>query len=736
MNNINLDNFNINQLSTSNSNINQNNKPNHDTAPPDEIKNNFNNSNNSRNNSLLRLTYKKETLNFDEILEKRIGFGKYQYLKVFFLCLVDFNDGIELLSMSLILPVLKREWELESFWLEVISSVFYLGMLIGALITGKVSDIYGRRITILLASLLQFLITISFCFVNSVFILIVLRFFYGLIYGFSLPLSISMVSEIIPLKFRGKLIVLTNFCVSIGKIWGIFLAYLTFKNFTEGDWRLMMALCSITPLLVVIGMYFFVKESPRFLLSTRKYQKAFEVIDHIGFVNYENKKILFLNKTNNNLNLNYNNNHYTDQTSINNKNQLNRTTGYFNKNNIEDGKKSNKEHIKNSINFNISHNKSSSINNHSITSLNNDTQNNDNSPLQLNYYNKTSHRNNYQNYNSCNLNNITFDDDLEKFDNFPNHEISQNFENNINEKTNENDKSSCANANYLVTNTISDDSGAANNIFALKTNYLNLENNSEKLEEINVTEIYLKSKLKNRSLDNLEGFNSDYIPLSVQEKKSLINFYINSFKEEDSGNYKVLFRENIFPITIRLWICWFCLIFIEFGQYAILPFILISQKSGFGTLLLAILGEIPSIILSTLIIDRKNFGRKNSLSLFLLVLLVFNIIIYYSSSEFFGALISVERFFMKNSFSMLIPLTSELYPTNFRTIGYGFATGMGRVAATVCPYLLFPLFYWDPLSAFIVFALLSLVAFFASYTIPYETSGKYLDCILIDKNNG
>jgi MFS family permease len=34
--------------------------------------------------------------------------------------------------------------------------------------------------------------------------MLVLRFLYGVSYGFSLPLTTSMLSEIVPLKYRGK----------------------------------------------------------------------------------------------------------------------------------------------------------------------------------------------------------------------------------------------------------------------------------------------------------------------------------------------------------------------------------------------------------------------------------------------------------------------------------------------------------------------------------------------------
>ena len=71
---------------------------------------------------------------------------------------------------------------------------------------------------------------------------------------------------------------------------------------------------------------------------------------------------------------------------------------------------------------------------------------------------------------------------------------------------------------------------------------------------------------------------------------------------------------------------------------------------------------------------------------------------FIGNSDFFSILLAILRFFMKNSFNLLVPLTSELYLTNYRTVGYGCATSI-----TICPYILLSLFVWDVYSSFLVF---------------------------------
>lgn len=448
---------------------------------------------------------------FDEILENRLGAGKYQWTTLLILCMVDMNDGVELLSMSLIVPIIKIEWQISNFWIQVLSSIFYLGMMIGAMITGKIADKKGRKNAILFASLIQLIVGVSFSLINSLFLLVVFRFIYGFVYGFSLPLTTSMVCEIFPLKFRGKCIIFTSFCISIGKVYAIFLAYMILTDFQTGNWKLLMVISSLSTIFVIIGLIFFVKESPRFLIAIQKFKEAFEIIDHIGIVN--------------------------------------------------------------------------------------------------------------------------------------------------------------------------------------------------------------------------KGYN--YKPLTEKEKNGLENYQKVKFDPHEQASVSVLFNKKLLGITLRLWVIWFSLLFYQFGSLVILPFIFGEQKKGFGSIMLAIAGELPSVFLSFLLIDLNGFGRKNSLTICCFITSLFNFLAYFAgNSDFFLIILSLTRFFMKTCFLMLMPLTSEIYPTNCRTVGYGYATSAGRFAATICPYLLLNLYVWDIYSSFIFFAGLMFVSGIASYTMNYDTSGKFLDTVL------
>jgi len=80
-----------------------------------------------------------------------------------------------------------------------------------------------------------------------------------------------MFSEISPVYIRGKSLLILNLGVSIGKLFGIFIAVLCLESFHKGNWRLMMFLSSLPNLIVIYGSIFVLEESPRFLAAQRKF---------------------------------------------------------------------------------------------------------------------------------------------------------------------------------------------------------------------------------------------------------------------------------------------------------------------------------------------------------------------------------------------------------------------------------------------------------------------------------
>jgi putative MFS transporter len=182
---------------------------------------------------------------------------------------------------SFLTPIVQVEWSLSQVQASTLASIFYLGVFLGSIISGKLSDIYGRRPLIIGGSILQILVSGSFLFVNAYGTMILARAIYGFAYGFTIAITTSVFAEITPSKYRGKGILLLNFCVSIGKLYGLLLAHIFLDSFTSGNWRLMM-ICSCFPnVFVLFGSLSTLRESPRYLVAHNQIGSACQIINEM-----------------------------------------------------------------------------------------------------------------------------------------------------------------------------------------------------------------------------------------------------------------------------------------------------------------------------------------------------------------------------------------------------------------------------------------------------------------------
>jgi MFS family permease len=114
----------------------------------------------------------------------------------------------------------------------MLASIFYLGIFSGSILSGKLSDKHGRKSLIMIGTALQLIFSVLFLYANTITFMTFMRFGYGFSFGFTIALTTSMYAESSPMKYRGKGLLLLNFCVSLGKIFGIALAYIFLSSFT------------------------------------------------------------------------------------------------------------------------------------------------------------------------------------------------------------------------------------------------------------------------------------------------------------------------------------------------------------------------------------------------------------------------------------------------------------------------------------------------------------------------
>ncbi len=190
--------------------------------------------------------------------------------------LFGFDTGV----ISGAIPFLQDYFELTDSQVENVTALGLIGAVVGALVTGRITDYLGRKKVILASAFVFATGAVWTGLAPTVTQLMISRFYLGLAIGvssFAVPLYIS---EISPTKIRGTLVSMFQLLITVG----ILAAYLSDKGFADNSntecWRPMLYVGVAPALILFIGM-FFLPETPRWLMSKGREEEARKVLDRI-----------------------------------------------------------------------------------------------------------------------------------------------------------------------------------------------------------------------------------------------------------------------------------------------------------------------------------------------------------------------------------------------------------------------------------------------------------------------
>lgn len=187
-----------------------------------------------------------------------------------------FLDGFDLTVIAVALPVLTKQWAISPNLTGLIGASAVIGMLVGALILGRLTDRLGRR-TMYLIDLACFVVfAIAAAFAQTVWQLVLFRFLLGLGIGADYPISSTLLAEFSPTHGRGRLMTL------LGGTWflGALVAYLSgivLAPTGSNSWRWMLVVGAVLAL-VIIALRAAIPESPRWLRAQGRGSEAAAIV--------------------------------------------------------------------------------------------------------------------------------------------------------------------------------------------------------------------------------------------------------------------------------------------------------------------------------------------------------------------------------------------------------------------------------------------------------------------------
>ena len=172
--------------------------------------------------------------------------------------LFGYDQGV----ISGALDGIKRDFHVSTFLLEVITSWVTLGAMAGALVAGALADRLGRRMTILLASVLFTLGALVEAFAPGSYVLVLGRLIVGFGVGVASVAAPLYAAEMAPTRLRGRFVSLYQLAITMG----IFVAYLVDYVLSHSSgWRLMLGVSAVPAVLLVFAVWP-LSDSPRWYM--------------------------------------------------------------------------------------------------------------------------------------------------------------------------------------------------------------------------------------------------------------------------------------------------------------------------------------------------------------------------------------------------------------------------------------------------------------------------------------
>jgi putative MFS transporter len=188
-----------------------------------------------------------------------------------------FLDGYLLSIVGVALTGAHTELKLSASTLGIAGAASLIGLFLGSLIFGPITDRIGRKLMYTVDLLVMILGSIACLWIGSGFELIAIRLVVGIAVGADYPIATALLTEWMPRKQRGAVIGFLSTIWLVGAVVAYLVGYFLTVSFGPESWRWMLASGAVFGVIVLLARMG-AHESPRWLISKGRIEEAREEI--------------------------------------------------------------------------------------------------------------------------------------------------------------------------------------------------------------------------------------------------------------------------------------------------------------------------------------------------------------------------------------------------------------------------------------------------------------------------
>ncbi|MFK8183843.1 MAG: MFS transporter [Phormidesmis sp.] len=195
-------------------------------------------------------------------------------------------DGFDFFIIGIAMPFIQRDFGLSAGWVGAIVTAALAGALIGSLTLGPITDQVGRQRMLVIDIGLFILASAATALAWNAWSLLIFRFLVGVGIGADYPISVAYITENVPTRLRGRMVIGAFSFQSIGALLGALVGWVTIwvcqqtapemavQMAVSYAWRWMLGIGIVLSVMVGGLRLLFLLESPSYYLAKGEYEAA------------------------------------------------------------------------------------------------------------------------------------------------------------------------------------------------------------------------------------------------------------------------------------------------------------------------------------------------------------------------------------------------------------------------------------------------------------------------------
>ncbi|GAB4377525.1 MAG: MFS transporter [Elainellaceae cyanobacterium] len=194
-------------------------------------------------------------------------------------------DGFDFFIIGVAIPFLQRDFGLGSTAIGAVAVAAVAGALVGSLTLGPITDKIGRQVMLMVDIAIFVIATAGTALAWNAASLIAFRFLVGVGIGADYPISVSYITENVPSRLRGRMVIGAFTFQAIGALLGALTGLTVIHLFQtiypesaqpaiQYAWRWMLGVGLVLAIVVGILRFSFLLESPRYYIARGEYDQA------------------------------------------------------------------------------------------------------------------------------------------------------------------------------------------------------------------------------------------------------------------------------------------------------------------------------------------------------------------------------------------------------------------------------------------------------------------------------